>query len=334
MKCKCCNIREADKKNTHYLTDAIIRKCLNHGGTNYREKGFMFGFSNRSPFIEFSFQRETKDTAVKDALGREPTDEEIEAAGMNAFSVNYHFCSNCEQCFGVIENEFIAVLLPRFRGVNFQKENTRKIQLEEAILARKFFLLQFWRTSVCDPEFNLPDTLRNKLHKGIFYDNYVLKQIPLRVTHLNTIGDDFEYTKNLVGILVERSNFVILFNDFILQAFESKENINYIELYGLNEKESFSELFNVNETYFEIDILFNQERQSFPLKLYERDFVKKALNSYQELFVRLFYERYGIDPDPKVVASFVEGIMCGKDTTEEKRYSAERIKEYISNYFI
>ena len=49
--------REANKKNTHYLSDGIIRKCLNIGGTNERERGYYFDISNENPFVEFNFQR-------------------------------------------------------------------------------------------------------------------------------------------------------------------------------------------------------------------------------------------------------------------------------------
>lgn len=45
--CKFCEHNEATKKNTHYLTDGIIRSCLNIGGTNSREKGMMFDISNK-----------------------------------------------------------------------------------------------------------------------------------------------------------------------------------------------------------------------------------------------------------------------------------------------
>jgi hypothetical protein len=77
MLCKLCNHAEANKKNTHYLTDSLIRRCLNEDGNNIREKGFMFDFSSSSPFLDFSFQRNTSIENIKKALGREPNDEEI-----------------------------------------------------------------------------------------------------------------------------------------------------------------------------------------------------------------------------------------------------------------
>lgn len=333
MICKCCNKREADKKNTHFLSDSIIRKCLNENGTNYREKGFMFGLSNKSPFVEFGFQRETRTESIIDALGRKPTEEEINEAKKNAFSVDYYFCSECEKLFTNIETEFTNKILSKIRGRNYQKENKRIISFEESILIRKFFLLQFWRTSVCDPTFDLSNAFRDNIYKGIFNDDPILKEIPLRIIHLNTVGKDFEYTRNIVGTLKDSTNFVIFFNDFVLQAFESVGDINFIDLYGLNKKESFSKLFNVNESLFEIEIIFNQERIDFASSLHKIEFVKNTLKFYQHIFIKHFYDTFGKHPHPEITASFIQGINYGKDTTEEKRYSIERFINYANNFF-
>jgi hypothetical protein len=45
MICALCKEREANKKNTHYLTDGVIRSCLNHDGGNERENGLYFDVS-------------------------------------------------------------------------------------------------------------------------------------------------------------------------------------------------------------------------------------------------------------------------------------------------
>ncbi len=75
--CKLCLEREANKKNTHYLTDAIIHTCLNLDGTNEREKGLYFALDNTNPFIDFNFQR-LDELTLEATIGRKPTDEEIE----------------------------------------------------------------------------------------------------------------------------------------------------------------------------------------------------------------------------------------------------------------
>lgn len=333
MTCKCCNTKDADKKNTHYLTDSIIRKCLNEDGANYREKGYMFGLSNKSPFVEFSFQRETKTSSIMDALGREPSDEEINEARKNAFSVDNYFCSDCEQLFTTIENEFTDKIQPQLRGINFEDLKKRTVDFVDSDLIRKFFLLQFWRTSVCDPAFDLSDSFRQKLYDGIFKNDPILKEIPLRVTYLNTVGDDLEYTKNLVGTLKDKSNYLIFFNDFIIQAFETIYDIKFIELYGLNLKETFAKQFNVNENRFVFDIFYNQERIDFASILYQKEFVRNTLDYYQYIFVRHFYTTFGHPPHPRIISSFIQGILYGKDCTDEKRYSNERFQKYTDDFF-
>lgn len=55
--CALCKEEKEPKSNTHYLTDSIIRTCLNENGKNTREKGFFFDFSN--PAIHYGFQRNT-----------------------------------------------------------------------------------------------------------------------------------------------------------------------------------------------------------------------------------------------------------------------------------
>ncbi len=334
MICRCCNIKEADKKNTHYLTDAIIRKCLNENGTNLREKGFMFGLSNKSPFVEFGFQRETNTTSIIDALRREPSVEEINEAKKNPFSVDHFFCSDCEKLFTNIESEFINDILPKLRGINFEKINQRTIEFVNCFLIRKFFLLQFWRTSICDSAFDLKVTFKEKLHNGIFQDDPVLSKIPLRITHLNTVGTDLEYTKNIVGILKGKSNFAIFFNDFIIQAFEKTEDINFIEFYGLNQKDNFIQSFNVNENRFIIDILFNQERIYFASTLNQNDLAPKIIGYYQNIFVSRFYTTFGYQPKPQLISSFIHGILYDKNCSEEKRYSIERIQSYANDFFL
>ena len=87
MICKLCKVREANKKNTHYLTDSIIRTCLNLDGSNTREAGFYFDISNNTPFVDFNFQRGTSVVELEKPLGRPATDEEIEKAGLKGQAI-------------------------------------------------------------------------------------------------------------------------------------------------------------------------------------------------------------------------------------------------------
>ena len=115
MTCALCRQREADKKNTHFLTDSIIRTCLNENGENVREKGFYFDVSNDSPFVEFNFQRRTTLEKLKTALGRDPNDGEIKKAKQIPFSVDFVFCSECEnKANGEAHGRFRRSVLSRY----------------------------------------------------------------------------------------------------------------------------------------------------------------------------------------------------------------------------
>ncbi|MFD2962331.1 MULTISPECIES: sacsin N-terminal ATP-binding-like domain-containing protein [Olivibacter] len=158
--CKLCQEREANKKNTHYLTDAIIRTCLNLGGANDREKGLYFALDNSNPFIDFNFQR-LDELTLESTIGRKPTEDEIENAKSIPFSVDYVFCSQCEKLFTDVENPFINDILPHFR----KNDLTGHDRLNEAdiITIRNFFYIQIYRSAVCENILDFPEEFVEKL---------------------------------------------------------------------------------------------------------------------------------------------------------------------------
>jgi len=334
MICKLCETNEADKKNTHYLTDGIIRSCLNEDGVNQREKGYMFDVSSNNPFIEFSFQRTTSVTSIISALGREPNEEEIAKAKQNAFSLDYIFCKSCEDIFTSIENDFIKIVLPQLRGKDLT--GAGQLKFAEKILIRQLFLLQAWRTSVCDPTFKIPDSLKGKLQK-IIIDKEITEEeissIPLNITYLNTLGDDFEYTKNLVGVAMIEGNAVIFFNDFVIQVFESVDAIKYIDIYGINDKATFSDFANYMEDEFVIKVINNDERIEIASRYYQQEKVDKSLEVFNYIFESHFYNNFGYHPSSELKAEFINGIIYGKDTTDEMRYSTERFINHVNDFF-
>lgn len=334
MLCKLCNEREADKKNTHYLTDKLIRNCLNEDGVNIREKGFMFDVSNKSPFIDFKFQRATSQKALLNAFGRQPTDEENEKAKERDFAVDNVFCTTCEKQFTEIEDAFINEILPQFRGKDFTGQ--KELEVIDNLLVRKFFLLQVWRTAVCDPGFTIDEDLREKLRLIIAGKENAKEQIiaiPLNVTHLNTLGDEYEYTKNLVGFGIIDGNRVIFLNDFIIQVFDKPERIKYVELFGLNEEKTFAGFTNIGEESFKFKIIENEGRTAISLKYYQQEKVQQHLDFYTHLFRSQYLATFGGFPADWLVQLFINGILKGKDTTEEFRYSISRFIDYGNKFF-
>ena len=334
MKCKLCQNHDADKKNTHYLTDKIIRSCLNVDGVNDREKGFTFDMSTGNPFIGFGFQRETSPELVEKALGREPTNEEIQEAKKNAFSVDYVFCKSCEDRFTAIEQEFIDTILDKLRGHDFK--GIPDISFSEKIIIKKFFLMQVWRTSVSIEGFPLSDSLKEDLRKIIFeanIDDSLVISVPLTVTYLNTVGDDSEFTKNLVGHGNIEGSPVIFFNDFVIQVFEKDRDAKFIELYGINDEVTFQKYINKDEDAFTFRIFDNESRLRFSGEYFRQEKVGSTLSFFAKIFEKQYAAFYGHNPTKQIVKDFLNGITTGDDCTEETRYSMERFVIFTNKYF-
>ena len=229
MICKLCQKNKANKRNTHYLTDSIIRKALNLEGSNDREKGFSFDMSNNKNFIEFNFQRGTPMGGFEEEVGRQATDEEIEKAKERLFAVDYVFCSDCEDLFGKIEELFCQQILPKLRSENLEKK--KELLFREVKLIRLFFFLQIWRNSICEESFNLSKTSEEKLREFILnYDKIDLPQLtefPLSITFLETLGGDERFTSNLVGSISDKNPYLIFMNDFIIQFYDSEKEIKF-----------------------------------------------------------------------------------------------------------
>jgi len=209
--CQLCGEREATKTNTHYLTDGIIRNCLNQEGSNKREKGAFFDMSNTSTTTEFGFQRGTTPEKIQEVLGRDSSDSEIEKAKEVPFSVDHIFCPQCEDKFTFIESEFIKSILPKFRGVDLSDETSINLKDGEAGLAKAFFFLQVWRSHICSDDFEISDTCSEELKSCIlnFEETGETPEFLMSIKYLFTEGGVDRLTENVVGLTNDRNPNVI-----------------------------------------------------------------------------------------------------------------------------
>lgn len=296
MKCALCKTNEADKKNTHFLSDSIIRTCLNENGENLREKGFYFDVSNDSAFVEFNFQRRTTIEKLTTTLGREPNDEEIEKAKQIPFSVDYVFCSACEKKFTEIEESFTQKYLDNFRSNAFKDlakfDDYRTIKL--------FFLLQVWRTSVCDQMFVIPADVAEKLRLIFLNKNDVdenkFAEFPLCVSYLTTEDNVDGHTGNFVGYTDDRNPNLIIMNDFIIQFYDNDGSVKFFDFYGLNDSDNFGKFLNLDVEGFIFKILSNEQRARLLKEFIETDKVKSLTKFYAENFAKLWFTLFGNSP--------------------------------------
>ena len=331
MKCKLCKNKYPNKKNTHFLTDSVIRTCLNENGENIREKGFYFDISNDSAFIEFNFQRRTSIEKLTTTLGRIPNEEDIAKAKQIPFSVDNIFCSDCENKFTEIEEKFIKKYLESFRTNQF----SNKITFNDFKTIKSFFLLQIWRTSICDEIFEISTESAEKLRLIILNNNDINEdkfiEFPLSVTYLTTENINGASTENFVGYTDDKNPNLILMNDFIIQFFNNQASIKYFDFYGLNDLNDYRSYLNTNSDGFTFKILNDEQRIQLLTNLIENDKVKPLMKFYTENFVKLWHQVFGNLPTSLLIHQYLMYLTDG-DNKNLLQYTKETICEMTSKF--
>ncbi len=332
MICKLCKEREANKKNTHYLTDSIIRTCLNLDGSNERESGFYFDISNDTPFIDFNFQRGTSVTKLEESLGREATEEEIEKAKEIPFSVDNIFCSDCEDIFTSVETPFIESILPRFRQTDLT--GVERIEIAENKTAKLFFYLQVWRTAICEASFDLSEPTMEGLRTAILnsdsIDNEELPNFPFHVTYLQTVGDEMAYTNNFVGYTNDRNPNIIFMNDFVIQFFEDESLVRSINFYGLNQSNDLNQFINANNERILIKVLPNQTRLEITQTINRQEKVQRTMSYLAQSFSKQWFLIFRGFPNQYLIEEYLQFVTAGD--FDVLRYTRETIVEKTTEF--
>jgi hypothetical protein len=332
MKCKLCKDLEANKKNTHYLTDSIIRTCLNLDGTNERETGFYFDVSNNTPFVDFNFQRGTSIPKLEESLGRQATDDEIEKAKEIPFSVDYVFCSDCEDIFTSIETPFIETILPQFRQSDLT--GTEKIVISQNKVAKLFFYLQVWRTAICEDVFNLSESTMESLRLLILNSDSIhnsdIPNFPYHITYLQTVGDEEAYTDNFVGCTSDKNPNIIFINDFVVQFFESENLIRTLDFYGLNQTNDLEQFINDGNEEVKIKILPNDTRLEIVRRINKEEIAQKRISYFAETFSKQWFLIFRGFPHSYLVQEYLQFITYGG--FDILKYTKESITEKTTEF--
>lgn len=314
MKCLLCKSNEANKKNTHFLTDAVIRSCLNQDGSKGREEGFYSTFQGGSGLIGFNFQRNTNIEKVENSMNRKITEDDITKAKVIPFSVNYKFCGECEKRFTEIETKFIKKYLHVLRDKDLESKET--IEIAEDEIARLFFILQIWRSAVCVDGFELPvhveEDLRKMILAGAIPESIDSYQYPIIANLLMTQGEPMEYTSNMVGFVRTENAHIIFFNDFVIQFRSDPSCSQFVKYYNLNDPVGYEKYLNNTDGPFKIRVLNNKERQLFynTIRESEVDNFNKTINEYIDT---IWLKQFGEDAPLHIHEEFISFMKDDKD---------------------
>lgn len=345
MKCPFCKTNKADKTNTHYLTDSIIRTCLNHKGVRRRDNGLFVTIDTSEAFIEPSFQREVSPEALKEVLGHETSDEEnVRATKCKPFSVDYVFCKKCEQIFTKIEESFNRDV-QYLRAHPFEQNKESSYVINDTITTRLFFYLQLWRTHICDPNFSLSDTTAELLRLFLIGNNIeinLITSLPLVVIYLETklsseekesfraqglseeeilTTEQILYTTNVVTCLPFSNPYVLLMNDFAVLLFENWEAV----------PKQWHSFVNYKEDSFSIYIVSNSDRKTFLGNLH-RWLVTPELKRTYYNYYRHLCKKYGLHPTEAAFTDILSLIMNAHFSME--KYSKKTFETTFLEYFV
>lgn len=330
--CKLCQTREADKKNTHCLTDGIIRSALNIDGSNIRNRGFYFELGTETPFVEFGIQQDTPPLKVEEAIGRELTEAEILTGMQNPSAVDNCFCSDCEKHFADdIESKFMSAVLPKLRKKNFSKATG--LELQNANLVRVFFYLQFWRSAVCQGYFSMPETTLERLRDVILnypkVDEEEVKQFPLSVSYLGSSIDGYDFTRNLVGPTSSKNPYIIFMNDFIPQLYDDQGSIKYDSFHGLNDSD-FQRYINQDEEKFLFRLLSEGQRTALLESVIDEG-SSRAIDGMRSLFSELWYRVTGERPPLMITDACLTTIIFDQKAGPTQ-YSQETVSRKMTDF--
>lgn len=332
MICPYCQENEGTKKNTHYLSDNVIRTALNAEGSKKREKGFYFDMSNNSGAIKFNFQRATPQEILKGGLGRQPSEQEIEDAKTIPFSVDDVFCPACEELFTAIENQFTEAILPQLRDSDLSE--TQEITFSEFNIIRKYFYLQLWRSSICDETFQLANETQNELRIILRNDNVENEELckfPLSITYLNTIGGQEKYTQNVVGFTDDQNPYVIFMNDFIIQFYDNEESVKYFDLHNLNNEGDYVKYINLNKDEFIVKVLSDKKRIEFNLDIMKESKSTPLISMLKDNFTRMYFAIFRTEPSQEQIDQYLASIIGGEQELALK-YSYEELRDRTIDY--
>lgn len=336
-KCALCLKNDAIETNTHYLTDFVTKRALNQDGSNERDKNLSFQFSASSPFTKLTFKKNTSVEKIREVLGRDSTDQENEESKTSKdYSVDFVFCPVCEKKFGAIESAFANKFIPKFR-MNKTLEGVPEVDVIKDIkLFRLFWLMQIWRTSVCDTNLEISketaEKLRQLIFSGMGADESELKKFPLVVSVLYSGTVAEEQTANMVGVTLENKPNVIFMNDFVIQFFEDISEIKFLEYYGLNDKKKFKRFINCNESVFKVEIKSNEEKKLLIDRFTTENFVKPWIEFYRKAFIDIWVSKFPFEPPVAVQDDYIKALMNFDGVPVGQTLSIERVSNFTAQY--
>jgi len=147
--CKLCGKVHSEKVGSHIFTESLIRSAFNNKGKKSRSDSEVIGEISLNKIDFDYFGSNVLPEKRAEILGREQTDDEIEATSINAFINHDLVCRQCEISFNPIETYFMSNVYTKLQNVSMDIAERGFYELSsfEFYVSNLMIQLNVWRAS-------------------------------------------------------------------------------------------------------------------------------------------------------------------------------------------
>jgi hypothetical protein len=136
----------------------------------------------------------------------------------------------------------------------------------------------------------------------------------------------------MVGCTSDKNPYLIFMNDFVIQFYDSEEEVRYLDYHGINDKETYLDYINLNEDNFKVKILDDKFRRHISFEIMQESKVQPLLKTLENGFNHFYKIRYGKSPNQEEINAYKNHII--NDCNQEiLKYSLQTLVEKTMSYF-
>lgn len=343
MTCKLCKTNSADKTNSHLIPFFLLKSMVTPSETKRTEKEISFDLS-KPGFVNYFLGRELLPEKIQEVLGRDKTEKEIKTNN-NFFSVDYTFCSSCEDKFTRIESLFSSNIFPSLKKLSVGNLKDPLILNETNSLITKLFCYSvIWRLAVTNyREYKIPEATLEKLDKilNLCLSTVEKEVAPNAIQNKGLINNHKIALSYFDDLNVKNSKFVF---------FEPEKTnprsffINGLSIYFFNNNSAFSKKGN---NFFGLEKSINRK------EIHKTDYVIVFKNTTQQIvngvdkmtnlvvngmlkvfrfnFNYIYTRMRGAKPEQQLVNYYIRELI-DDDYTYADKFSVQRIAYLTKKY--
>lgn len=321
--CKLCKKRPANKSGSHVLPFSLISTSITENASGKRDKEIMYQLKPSKTY-KYIARGVLPEGIEKESL----ITSNIEKVDNNLATVDYDFCTTCENRFGNIEEYFSSNVIKKLKKtVSVDSEKTENVQIFniDARLIYLYVYLLFWRCSVTNIySINLNKEFEENLR--VILDNYLeegnIKTV-INKLNKNTLFSinpflcfyfferEDDTVNTIVGTEYDSGSQLIIANrfGFLLKSYEGFEGDQiFNDFYSINKL--LGEYLYNNEVTSNFQILrLDKTTTDVIHECIVEEYVREYIDVHTDDFIN-FYKSVTQENPLKEVVSFYINSLC------------------------